>query len=816
MANDGKGPNDWFTEQLTDLKQDLGQLEEKLRTPSGQGAGGRDRQGATTSAPISRPPTIAPPPSIAPTPTIAPPHIAPPDTPAYRPPPTAPAPQARQELPREAPVQARRTTLAPATTATLTKPAPRPRSSPADGGYRLGVDVGGTFTDLLLIDEGSSHAYTAKVPSTPEDSAQGVLNGINKICLEAGIEPTAIGRVMHGTTVATNTVLTGTGALVGLITTRGYKQVLQIARSYVPGGLGGWVIFNKRDPLAPLELTIEANERMSALGEVVEPLDEGAMAESISSLKGSGVEALTVSLINAYANGAHEQRIRTIAEQVLPGIPVSISSEVIPEMYEYERAETTVVNSYIRPVVSKYIESLEAELNQRTNGVQLHILRSDGGLASAEAAKLAPVKMLMSGPAGGVSGAIWIAKQAGYENLLTFDMGGTSTDVALIEGGVARTRRETRVADVTVRASSIDVRTVGAGGGSIAYVPELTKALRVGPQSAGAEPGPAAYGKGGDEPTVTDANVVLGYLPSGARLGGDMQLDFAAAERAMDKVANAMGLGLREAAEGIINIVNENMFGALRLVSVEQGYDPRDFALIGFGGAGPLHANALGRLMNSWPVLIPPGPGVLCAYGDATTRVRDEASRTFVRRFEDTSDGEVRGILEELAEMAAHTLDNEGVARSEQSALYQIDLRYAGQAMQLTVDMTPEDYGSGGLTAAGKRFNALHEQMFTFALETGHELYNLRALVQGQESTAKAEVLAAGSSDPSAAVYLDTSVYVDGRDQPAKIYDRGQLLAGNRIAGPAIVTEMDATTLILPGHDGEVDAVGNILIRPAT
>jgi len=814
MATDGKGPSDWFTEQLSDLKQDMGQLEDKLRASGDQGNGGRTGPRAAASTRISQPPVIAPPPTIAPAPTIAPPQVAPPQvtppsTPAYSPPSPAPAPQAR----RETPVEARAPASAPAPR-TVSKPTPAPRRTASTGGYRLGVDVGGTFTDLLLIDEGSGHAFTAKVPSTPEDSSRGVLNGIERICQQAGIEPPAIGRVMHGTTVATNTVLTGNGALVGLITTKGYKQVLQIARSYVPGGLGGWVIFNKRDPLAPLDLTIEANERMSALGEVVESLDEAAMAEEISRLKGSGVEALTVSLVNAYANGAHEQRIRAIAEQVMPGIPVSISSEVIPEMYEYERAETTVVNSYIRPVVSKYIESLEAELNSRMNGVQLHILRSDGGLASADAAKEAPVNLLMSGPAGGVTGAIWIAKQAGHENLLTFDMGGTSTDVALIEDGVARTRRETRVADVTVRASSIDVRTVGAGGGSIAYVPELTKALRVGPQSAGAEPGPAAYGAGGEEPTVTDANVVLGYLPSGAKLGGDMQLDYAAAERAMDKVAKAMGLGLKETAEGIINIVNENMFGALRLVSVEQGYDPRDFALVGFGGAGPLHANALGKLMGSWPVLIPPGPGVLCAYGDATTRVRDEASRTFVRKFEDTSDGEVRGILEELAEIAAGALDHEGVARSDQTALYQIDLRYAGQAMQLTVDMTPEEFGAGGLADAGRRFNAMHEQMFTFALETGHELYNLRALVQGRESSAKAETLPTGSSDAAAAAYMDTSIYVDGRDQPAKIYDRGLLLAGNRISGPAIVTEMDSTTLILPGHEGEIDPVGNILIRP--
>ena len=274
-----------------------------------------------------------------------------------------------------------------------------------------------------MIDEGTGHAFTAKVPSTPDDSSQGVLNGIEKICQEAGIEPSAVGRVMHGPTVATNTVLTGSGAKVGLITTKGYKQVLQIARSYVPGGLGGWVIFNKSDPLAPLELTIEANERIGALGEIVEPLDERAISGEIEKLKGRGVEALTISLINAYANGEHEQRIRTIAEGIMPGISVSISSEVIPEMYEYERAETTVVNSYIRPVVSKYIDNLEAELNRRMHDVQLHILRSDGGLASADVAKAAPVNLLMSGPAGGVSGAVWIAKQAGYENLLTFDMG---------------------------------------------------------------------------------------------------------------------------------------------------------------------------------------------------------------------------------------------------------------------------------------------------------------------------------------------------------------------------------------------------------
>ena len=736
--------------------------------------------------------------------------------PPITPPPAAPLPTTPPVTARNSGVEAR---VTPAPAPLPPTPAPRsepiPRRRPADGGgYMLGVDVGGTFTDLLLIEEASGHIFTAKVPSTPKDSSQGVLNGIERICQLAGIEPTAIGAVMHGTTVATNTILTGSGARVGLVTTKGYKQVLQIARSYVPGGLGGWVVFNKTDPLAPLELTIEADERIGAKGEIVDQLEESKLRQDLQVLSGENIEALTVSLMNAYTNGAHERRIREIAEEIMPGGPVSISSEIVPEMYEYERTETTVVNSYIRPVVSTYLESLYVELDRRMKGVQLHILRSDGGLSSAEAAKTTPVNLLMSGPAGGVSGAIWMAKQAGYENLLTFDMGGTSTDVALIQDGVAKTRRETRVADVTVRASSVDVRTVGAGGGSIAYVPELTKALRVGPQSAGAEPGPAAYGMGGEEPTVTDANVVLGYLPAEAKLGGDMQLDRQAAEEAVARVAKAMSLPMKETAEGIVKIVNENMFGALRLVSVEQGFDPRDFALIGFGGAGPLHVNALGILMGSWPVIIPRGPGVLCAYGDATTRVRNEASRTFVRRFDETDDAEVAGILKDLASHAAEALDAEGVPRDEQSTLYQIDLRYAGQGMRLTVDVTPDDFARTGLVELGRRFDALHEQLFTFSLETQRELYNLRALVQGRENVATAEQLQQGNGDASAAAYQKTNIFFEGRDHPAEIFDRAKLRAGDRLTGPAIVTEMDSTTLILPDHVGEVDRVGNIIIRP--
>jgi N-methylhydantoinase A len=707
--------------------------------------------------------------------------------------------------------------------ATVTPGAAQPAAAAASGAtaasrsgrYRLGVDVGGTFTDLLLIEMATGRTFSAKVPSTPKDSSIGVLNGVAKLCEANGIEPREIGQVMHGTTVATNTVLTSSGARVALVTTEGYRQVLQIARSFVPGGLGGWVIFKKPDPLAPLELTIEARERIGAKGEVVQPLDEAALRSALGKLATQRVEALTVSLINAYANGAHERRIREIASEVLPGVPVSLSSEVIPEIYEYERTETTVVNSYIRPVVANYVRNLKRELEAKMPGVSLHILRSDGGLASAEAAAASPVNLLMSGPAGGVAGALWISKQSGFRNLLTFDMGGTSTDVALIQDGKPQLRRETRVGDVSVRASSIDVRTVGAGGGSIAYVPDLTKALRVGPMSAGADPGPAAYAKGGEKPTVTDANVVLGYLPADARLGGDMRIDRAAAERAVQSVADAMGLPLLTAAQGIIDIVNENMFGALRLVSVEQGHDPREYALVAFGGAGPLHANALGRLMQSWPVIVPPAPGVLCAHGDATTRIRDEASQTFIRGFAETSDAEVMAILERLAEAASRSLIAEGISASAHEVGVQIDLRYRGQGMRLTLDMGLAEFRAHGLAEVARRFDEMHTQLFTFALDAPHELVNLRAIVQGPETTASLEKLTSQGPDPAAAEIGRTPIHVDGAHHEARVYDRQKLAAGHRIAGPAIVMQMDTTTLILPGHVGEVDAIGTILIRPA-
>ncbi len=682
--------------------------------------------------------------------------------------------------------------------------------------YRLGVDVGGTFTDLILVDEKSGSIHTAKVPSTPSDSSIGVMNGVAKICDNAGIDPSNISQVMHGTTVATNTILTGTGAKVGLVTTKGYKEVLQIARSYVPGGLGGWVIYNKSAPLAPLACTIEAEERMGADGKRVRELNIKALTAELKRLKKENIEALTVSLVNSYANPVHEKAVEKIAKQVLPGVPVSLSSNVVPEMQEYERTITTVANSYVKPKVAAYVKSLERKLKAKMKDVKLHILRSDGGMASAKVAQALPVNLLMSGPAGGVAGAVWVARQAGFNNLLTFDMGGTSTDVALVQDSKAQLRRETTVGDVTVRASSIDVRTVGAGGGSVAHVPELTGALRVGPESAGAEPGPAAYNKGGELPTVTDANVVLGYLPSEVRLGGDMEIRRELAEKAIKPVAKALGISVKRAAAGIVDIVNENMYGALRLVSVEQGFDPRDFALIGFGGAGPLHANALGKLMNSWPVIIPPGPGVLCAYGDATTRVRDEASRTFIRRFANTSPKELASLYQKLADKALKTLEKEGVPKAHRSITYQADIRYQGQGLQLTVDFELRTLKSKGLSVIGDPFDEMHRQLFTFALDSDKEIVNLRAVAQGKSAEIDSRKVArSGSRDPAAAAKIGISaVFMEGKDMEATLYRRDKLKAGNKIEGPAIVLEMDSTTVILSGHTGNVDKLGNILIAP--
>jgi N-methylhydantoinase A len=590
--------------------------------------------------------------------------------------------------------------------------------------------------------------------------------------------------------------------------------MMQIARSFVPGGLAGWIVWPKPKPLAALIDTVETKGRMSARGEELTPIDEAQIRAAIEKLGKNGIEALTVSLMNSYANGAHERRIGEIAAEMLPDIPISLSHQVLPEMQEYERTLTTVANAAVRPVVGRYVRALRGKLRGTGMAGRISLLRSDGGLMSSEKSEEHPVSLLMSGPAGGVTGAIWVGRNAGIRNILTLDVGGTSTDVALIENLEARRVRTTEVGHLSVRASALDVKTVGAGGGSIAYVPELTGALRVGPQSAGAVPGPVAYGKGGVQPTVTDANVVLGYLPE-ALLGGSFKLDRPGAERAVQTIADKLGIGLMEAARGIVAIVNENMFGALSMISVQQGYDPRHFALMGFGGAGPLHVNAVAKLMGSWPAISPVSPGVLCALGDATTRMRTETARSFSKLATDTTAEEIGALLDEMAAQTRAELTADGIPESEITSLFEIDVRYAGQAFEVPITIDAETLRRDGVAGILARFDEEHNRLFTFNMKTEHEIVNVRAVALGIPFDLAAAKLPMGNGDPIAAKLRDHEVWIDGKMRPAVIYDRAKLRAGDKIPGPAIIVEMDSTTLIEHDCAGLVDPVGNILINPA-
>ena len=677
---------------------------------------------------------------------------------------------------------------------------------------RLGIDVGGTFTDLLLFDDDSGEMHLAKTPSTPADQSVGILTGIEKIVAETGVSTSAIRGLLHGTTVSTNIVLEEKGARVGLIVTENFEQVLHMARSQTPGPLAGWMIMIKPDPLADLELTRGVPERLDSRGNVLTPLDEARARDAIRELIDGGAESITVSLLHSYANPVHEQRIRDLVHEVEADLPVSLSSEILPEFREYERALVAVMNAYVRPSMRRYLSNFVDKLSGIQFSPHVNIIRSDGGLMSVERASESPVHTMLSGPAGGVSGAAFVAGLAGYPDALGFDMGGTSTDVSLIRDGRPTISRQTSLGYYPIKIPSVEVHSVGAGGGSIAHVP-MTGALRVGPESAGADPGPACYGKGGDQPTVTDANVVLGRLPP-ALLGGEMALDVKAAEEAVDKIGRAIGLDTHQAAQGILDIVNENMFGALRLLTVQKGLDPRDFALVAFGGAGPLHANAVGMLAGSSPVIVPPTPGVLSALGFLYSDVKNEFAQTFIRNIGGIESGEVSEILGRLGNEARNWLREEGIEERRQGLSFEVDVRYFRQGYEFSLDVDPERLGNGGMADIAERFGGAHERLYGFRLEQPVELVNLRAVGTGQVVKIEFPAHESVGPDASGAVVEQHQVYFDGNFYGANIYDRGLLQAGNHVSGPAVVLQKDSTTVIHPGHVGEVDSYLNILIRP--
>ncbi|MEQ1950138.1 hydantoinase/oxoprolinase family protein [Mesorhizobium sp. CN2-181] len=679
---------------------------------------------------------------------------------------------------------------------------------------RLGVDVGGTFTDLLLHDERTQRTYQAKTPSTPEDQSIGVAAGVKLICEKAGILPQDISLVLHGTTVATNAVLEGKGARVGLLVTEGFEYTLHLAKSWTPGPLFGWIVMDKPDPLASLGDTRGIPERMNARGEVVRDLDIEKATALIDDLCSSGIEALTISLMHSYANPKHEQALRDIINKRYPDIPVSLSSDILPEFREYDRTITTVMNDYVRPIMKRYLLRIEDRLKKEGVTARLHIVRSDGGLMSAEAASDRPVHTVLSGPAGGVTSTVMVARRTGLSKLLAFDMGGTSTDVSVIIDGEPTISRSTEVGYFPAKVPTLDVRSVGAGGGSIAEVSDLTKSLRVGPRSAGARPGPVSYGRGGTEPAVSDANVVLGYLPA-VLLGGDMSLDVEGARKAVAKIGDALGLSVEDAAKGILDIANEVMLGALRVITVQRGLDPREFGIVAFGGAGPLHANALAELLGCYPVVVPANPGVLSALGFLEAEFKNEFVQTFIRTTRDMDAKQVWTRFAGLRDKAIEWLDAQEVEEADRGITYSLDLRYEQQGFEVTVDVSPALIAEGGsLDKVLNDFHAIHERLYGVRFHVPVELVALRVVATGATPPVDEAIPERATTDPEKALMETQKAYFDGAWVDAPHYDRNKLGVGAKVNGPAIIRQYDTTTVLLPNHFAVVDSHGNLLIRP--
>lgn len=678
---------------------------------------------------------------------------------------------------------------------------------------RLGVDVGGTFTDLLLYDDDNQRSYHAKTPSTPEDQSIGVSNGVKLICERAGIAPSDISLILHGTTVATNAVLEAKGSRVGLLVTEGFEYTLHLAKSWTPGPLFGWIVMDKPDPLASLKDTRGIPERMTAKGAVMRPLDIQAATAMIDDVCSSGIEALTISLMHSYANPDHEQQLGAIVKERFPDIPVSLSSDILPEFREYDRAITTVMNDYVRPIMTRYLSRIEDRLKGDNVTSRLHIVRSDGGLMSAKAAADRPVHTVLSGPAGGVTATAMIGKRSGYNKLLAFDMGGTSTDVSVIVDGNPEITRSTEVGAFPAKVPTLDVKSVGAGGGSIAEVSELTKSLRVGPRSAGAFPGPVAYSRGGTEPTVSDANVALGYLPP-VLLGGDMALDVPGAEAAVKNIGDAIGLDPHDAAQGIIDIANEVMLGALRMVTVQKGYDPRDFGIVAFGGAGPLHANAMAELLGCYPVIVPPNSGVLSALGFLESDFKNEFVQTFITGAETVDPSEIWKRLYALKDKAEEWLVEQEVADADRGITYSLDLRYEQQGFEVTVDVAESSLGGADVKVILDDFHAKHERIYGVRFAVPVELVAMRVVATGATPAVNQSAGSSRGSDVSAALMETRKAYFGGKWYDTPNYDRSKLTKDMKVPGPAIIRQYDSTTVLLPDHYATLDNDANVIIWP--
>jgi N-methylhydantoinase A len=678
---------------------------------------------------------------------------------------------------------------------------------------RIGVDVGGTFTDFTLLDERDSRTLFFKVPSTPGDPSEAIELGLRQMIAEFKLDPAEIGYLGHGTTVATNIVIERRGARTGLLTTRGFRDVLELGRQARPSIYDYRV--QKPPVLVPRDRRAEVTERIGPDGAVLTPLDEDSLAAAVESLRRARVESVAICFLHSYRVPAHERTAKRMVERLLPGVYVSVSSEILPEFREFERVSTTVINAFVGPRMGGYLEQFQNRVRSIGIPAQPYTIHSNGGLMSIDTVRACPVRSCVSGPAAGVVGAAEIGKVAGFRNLITFDVGGTSTDVSLVYGAVPTYTANRLVAGYPVKTPMIDIHVIGAGGGSIARIDDAG-ALKVGPESAGAEPGPVAYGRGGTEPTITDANLCLGRLDATSLLGGRMTIDLEAARRAIhDHVAKPLGLSLEAAAHGVVQIANANMSRAIRSVSVEKGYDVGEFALCAFGGAGPLHAAEVAVECGIPKALIPREPGTLCARGMLLTDLSSDYVRSHFSDAGAESWARVLALFEEMTAEGHAWLDREGVARVQRRFTRVLDARYRGQNFEVKVAC--DGLGAAALPELTERFHAAHMLAYGYSIPA-RDIEFVSARVQAIGEVPKApQPKVAGGSTLTDAIIATRKLYVDARQgwREAVIYQRERLPIGVVIAGPAVINEMSATSIILPGQSAEVDPWGNIVLSVA-
>jgi N-methylhydantoinase A len=671
------------------------------------------------------------------------------------------------------------------------------------GGLQVGVDTGGTFTDLVVLQDGVLRIE--KVSSTPPHFERGIVDAVRS----AGIDAGAITYFAHGTTATTNAIITKGGARTGLVTTAGFRDVLELRR-HNRGDLYdiGW---DPPAPLVPRRDRLEVRQRTAYDGEEIEPLDEADAARVVELARARGWEAAAVVFLHSYAAPEHEQRMRTLLEQGLPDAYVVASADILPEEQEFERTATTVANAYLGPIFRGYVRQLREALAAEGYGGTVFVMHSGGGLQPSASMERLPVRTVTSGPAAGVIAAAAIGEAAGRRNLLTIDVGGTSADIATVRDGVVGLARQSMPEfGLPIRFPAIDLVTMGAGGGSIAWI-DPAGSPKVGPQSAGAVPGPAAYGRGGTDATVTDANLVLGRLSAERGLAGELRLDAALAREAVARFGERLGLGVEDAAAGIIRIANANMTRWLRVVTVERGLDPREFALFAFGGAGPMHAVELARALEMPEVLVPRHPGVTSALGLLFADVTHDFSATLVRGERDLDDAEIERRFVELEARAAAALDADGFDGSARTVERIVDVRYAGQVKALNLAVRPDESLAAQWPSVRQRFLDEYERRFQYVTdEIPLEVSALR--VRGRGHVEAPQHPRAERGDGEAPVRERRPVWFDGAERDTAVLDRGELCAGHRIAGPALIEQLDTTSVVPPGVVCEVDDRGNLII----